>query len=240
MELLNIVLILAVAILGSTFAGIAGFGGGIIIMPILTLFLGPEAALPVLSLYALYSSISRAFINRRYINWQVNIYFMIGSIPMAVIGTSLFVSLDPDMIRRFLGVFLLIIVLSKYFPGVKTFKMKLWGFIPLGGTTAFISGLIGIPGPFAAAFFVNYGLTKHSLIGTFAFATALLNLPKLGVLAINQYMTMDIVYLGTAIGLISVIASYIGNRILHKVSDKLFTVFINLVLLFFAGYFMIY
>ena len=165
---------------------------------------------------------------------------MIGSIPMAVIGTSLFVSLDPDMIRRFLGVFLLIIVLSKYFPGVKTFKMKLWGFIPLGGTTAFISGLIGIPGPFAAAFFVNYGLTKHSLIGTVAFATALLNLPKLGVLAINQYMTMDIVYLGTAIGLISVIASYIGNRILHKVSDKIFTVFINLVLLFFAGYFMIY
>ena len=240
MDLLNICLILAVAILGSTFAGIAGFGGGSIIMPILTLFLGPEAALPVLSLYALYSSISRAFINRRYINWQVNIYFMIGSIPMAVIGTSLFVSLDPDMIRRFLGVFLLIIVLSKYFPGVKTFKMKLWGFIPLGGTTAFISGLIGIPGPFAAAFFVNYGLTKHSLIGTFAFATALLNLPKLGVLAINQYMTMDIVYLGTAIGLISVIASYIGNRILHKVSDKLFTVFINLVLLFFAGYFMIY
>ena len=240
MELLNIVLILAVAILGSTFAGIAGFGGGIIIMPILTLFLVPEAALPVLCLYALYSSVSRAFINRKYINWQVNIYFMIGSIPMAVIGTSLFVSLDPDMIRRFLGVFLLIIVLSKYFPGVKTFKMKLWGFIPLGGTTAFISGLIGIPGPFAAAFFVNYGLTKHSLIGTFAFATALLNLPKLGVLAINQYMTMDIVYLGTAIGLISVIASYIGNRILHKVSDKIFTVFINLVLLFFAGYFMIY
>ena len=165
---------------------------------------------------------------------------MIGSIPMAVIGTSLFVSLDPDMIRRFLGVFLLIIVLSKYFPGVKTFKMKLWGFIPLGGTTAFISGLIGIPGPFTAAFFVNYGLTKHSLIATFSFATALLNLPKLGVLAINQYMTMDIVYLGTAIGLISVIASYIGNRILHKVSDKIFTVFINLVLLFFAGYFMIY
>jgi len=239
MDLLNIFLILAVAILGSTFAGIAGFGGGIIIMPILTLFLGPEAALPVLCLYALYSSISRAFINRRYINWQVNIYFMIGSIPMVIIGTSLFISLDPDIIRKFLGGFIFIIVLSKYFPGIKTLNMQLWAFIPLGGTTAFISGLIGIPGPFAATFFVNYGLTKHSLIGTFAFATALLNLPKLGVLAINQYITMDIVYLGTAIGLISVIASYIGNRILHKVSDKIFTVFINLVLLFFAGYFII-
>jgi uncharacterized membrane protein YfcA len=197
MDLLNIFLILAVAILGSTFAGIAGFGGGIIIMPILTLFLGPEAALPVLCLYALYSSISRAFINRRYINWQVNIYFMIGSIPMVIIGNSLFISLDPDIIRKFLGGFIFIIVLSKYFPGIKTFKMQLWAFIPLGGTTAFISGLIGIPGPFAATFFVNYGLTKHSLIGTFAFATALLNLPKLGVLAINQYITMDIVYPNT-------------------------------------------
>ena len=159
---------------------------------------------------------------------------------MVIIGTSLFVSLDPDLIRKFLGVFLLIIVLSKYLPGIKTFKMKLWGFIPVGGANAFISGLIGIPGPFAAAFFVNYGLSKHSFIGTFAFATALLNLPKLGVLTFNQYITMDIVYLGTAIGVISVIATYIGTRILHKISDKIFTVFITLVILFFAGYFIIY
>lgn len=239
MELLNITLILVVALLGSTFAGIAGFGGGIIILPILTLFLGPQAALPVLCFYALYSSISRALINKRHIDWQVNIYFLIGSIPMAIIGTSLFVSLDPDLIRKFLGGFLFLIVVSKYLPGLKTFKIKIWGFIPLGGTTAFISGLIGIPGPFAAAFFINYGLSKHAFIGTFAFATALLNVPKLGVLVVNDYITMDIVYMGTAIGLISIVASYIGNKILHKVPDKTFTVFINLVLLFFAGYFVI-
>jgi len=239
MELFNIFVILSVAFVASIFTGIAGFGGGIILMPMLTLFLGPDAALPVLCLYALYSSICRAFINRKYINWQVNTYFTIGSIPMVIIGTSLFVSLDPNIIRKFLGVFLFIIVLSKYLPGTKTFRMKLWGFIPVGGANAFISGLIGIPGPFAAAFFVNYGLTRHSFIGTFAVATALLNLPKLGVLTFNQYMTMEIVFLGTAIGFISVIASYVGNRILHKFSDKIFTIFINLVLLFFAGYFII-
>lgn len=239
MELLNIFVILVVALLGSTFAGVAGFGGGIIILPILTLFLGPEAALPVLCLYALYSSISRAFINRKHIDWRVNIYFVIGSIPMALIGTSLFVSLDPGLIQKILGVFLFLIIASKYLPGLKTFKIKIWGFIPLGGATAFISGLIGIPGPFAAAFFINYGLTKHAFIGTFAFATALINVPKLGVLVVNNYITMDILYMGTAIGLISILASFLGNKILHKVPDKMFTICINLVLLFFAGYFII-
>ena len=47
------------ALLGFTIAGISGFGGGLIVMPLLVWMLGPREAVPIIGLVQLVASASR-------------------------------------------------------------------------------------------------------------------------------------------------------------------------------------
>ena len=239
MSILDIAIILLAGLLGYSFAGVAGFGGGVMLMPTLTFFLGPHAALPTLCFCSIFATASRSWLNRAYIDWKVNIYFLIGAIPLTILGTRLFISLEPTTIERLLGFFILIIVVSKRLPAVRQFKMKLWGFIPLGGITAFIAGVVGVPGPFTSVFFLSYGLQRMAFIGTFAFAMGSLQIPKLAVFAVNGFIDKDTILLGTGIGVMGVLASYFGTKVVRRVPDKYFTIFINIVLVIFAMFFIL-
>ena len=239
MEILDVVIVLLAGLIGYSIAGVAGFGGGVMLLPVLTATIGPYAAMPTLCFASIMATSSRVWINRRYIDWKVTIYFFVGAIPFTILGTYIFISLDQSTIKRTLGVFVLIILLSKLLPLTKHFHMKLWAFTPLGAVTAFIAGVVGVPGPFTSIFFLNYGLTKLAFIGTFALAMGALNLPKLFVFSTNGFITKEIVYLGIAIGTIGCIASYFGSRIVGKLKDKYFAIFIISVLFVFALYFIV-
>ena len=60
MDLLDIIIILIVGLLGYSFAGVAGFGGGIVLMPTLTILIGPHAALPIISFGSIFATAARA------------------------------------------------------------------------------------------------------------------------------------------------------------------------------------
>lgn len=239
MDILDVSIILLAGLLGYSFAGVAGFGGGVMLMPTLTIFLGPHAALPTLCFCSIFATASRSWLNRAYIDWKVNLYFLVGAIPLTILGTRLFISLEPSTIERILGIFILVIVISKQLPAARHFKMKLWGFIPLGGVTAFIAGVAGVPGPFTSVFFLNYGLQRMAFIGTFAFAMGSLQIPKLAVFALSGFIHKETILLGTGIGIMGIIASYFGTKVVRKVPDKFFTIFINLVLVVFAIFFIL-
>ncbi len=53
----------AAALLGFTIAGISGFGGGLIVMPLLVWMLGPREAVPIIGLVQLAASASRMTFN---------------------------------------------------------------------------------------------------------------------------------------------------------------------------------
>ena len=56
MSILDIAIILLAGLLGYSFAGVAGFGGGVMLMPTLTFFLGPHAALPTLCFCSIFAT----------------------------------------------------------------------------------------------------------------------------------------------------------------------------------------
>ncbi len=239
MDLLDISIILIVGLLGYSFAGVAGFGGGIVLMPTLTILIGPHAALPIICFGSIFATAARAWMNRTHIDWKVNFFFLIGAIPLIIVGTKIFVALDQATIEKILGAFMLLLLCSKKLPFANNFKTPLWSFIPVGSVTAFIAGLVGVPGPFSAMFFLNYGLQKMAYIGTFAIAMAILRIPQLAVFAWDGFLNLQIIYLSIGLGIISVPAAYLGSRLLGKLPDKYFNIFINLILVAFAVFFLV-
>lgn len=84
-------------------------------LPLLTLYLGAEIAIPVLTIAQLIGNVSRMIIGIKQIEWKKVGLFLITAIPLTAIGAFSFVSFPKDIITRAIGGVLIVLVLLKYF-----------------------------------------------------------------------------------------------------------------------------
>ncbi len=211
-------------------AGVAGFGGGVVALPVLVWVFGVREAIPILSISQLLSAASRVWLHRDGINWPVVRYFALGALPLSVLGSFIFISIDTTILVRILGVMMLLLVVYTRLPTGRDFTMKLWGFTPLGAATGFGSAFLGIPGPFAAVFYLAHGLAASPYIGTSSLGMGMIQVPKLVIFGADGLLTLRVLLLGIGLGAIAA-AAYLGRLILKKVPEKMFPRIITAMLL---------
>ena len=230
-EVIKILAVVFATAIGFTIAGVAGFGGGVVALPVLVWVFGVREAIPILTFSQLFSTLSRVWLHRAGIDWRVMRNFSIGSLPFALIGSLFFIAIDTAVLVRILGVMMLIFVIYTQMPIGRNFKMKLWGFIPLGSATGFGSAFLGIPGPFSSVFYLSYGLSASAYIGTSAIGMSLIQVPKLVIFTTNDLLTLRVVVLGAGLGLIAGGSAYVGRIILRRVPEHIFPKIITAMLL---------
>ena len=115
---------------GFTISGVVGMGGGLVALPVLIWVLGVKEAIPLLSIAQFIGSVSRAYVNRDTIDWKVVAYFGIGSVPIALVASFIFVFINSTVIVRILGGLLILMVIYSRMPIWRNFNMPLRGFIP--------------------------------------------------------------------------------------------------------------
>ena len=216
---------------GFTIAGVAGFGGGVVALPVLVWVFGVREAIPILSISQALSTVSRAWLNRDGLNWPVVRLFSLGALPFSIIGSLIFISIDTTVLVRILGVMMLLFVVYTRLPIGREFNMKLWGFVPLGAGTGFGSAFLGIPGPFAAVFYLAYGLTASAYIGTSALGMGMIQVPKLIIFGSSDLITVRVLALGIGLGAIAAVSAVLGRVILRRVPEHVFPRIITAMLL---------
>ena len=132
---------------------------------------------------------------------------------------------------RILGVMMLFFVVYTRLPIGRDFNMKLWGFVPLGAGTGFGSAFLGIPGPFAAVFYLAYGLAASAYIGTSALGMGIIQIPKLVIFGTSDLLTLRVLALGLGLGAIAAGSAYLGRIILRRVPEQVFPRIITAMLL---------
>ena len=95
-EIVQIIIIVLGTLVGFTIAGVVGFGGGIVVLPILVSIVGMQEAVPILTISQLSSNFSRVWIHRQNLNWKVFKYFAVGSVPFAILEVSCWSLLIPQ------------------------------------------------------------------------------------------------------------------------------------------------
>ncbi len=230
-EVLKIVAVVVATAVGFTIAGVAGFGGGVVALPVLVWVFGVREAIPILTISQVLSTVSRVALHRDALNWPVVRNFVIGGLPFSVLGALFFVSIDTQVLVRILGVMMLLFVVYTKLPIGRNFKMRLWGFVPLGSATGFGSAFLGIPGPFAAVFYLAYGLSASAYIGTSALGMGIIQIPKLIIFGSNDLLTMRVVLMGVGLGAIAAGSAYVGKIILNRVPERIFPRIITAMLL---------
>ena len=215
---------------GFTIAGVAGFGGGVVALPVLVWVFGVREAIPILSISQLLSTASRVWLHRDGIDWPVARQFALGSLPLSVLGSFIFISIDTTVLVRILGVMMLLFVVYTRLPIGRDFTMKLWGFAPLGAATGFGSAFLGIPGPFAAVFYLAYGLAAGPYIGTSSLGMGIIQVPKLIIFGANGLLSLRVLLLGLGLGAIAASAAYLGRIILRRAPERVFPMIITTML----------
>lgn len=230
MEPTQIIVILILSLLAATISGVAGFGGGLILLPLLTYFVPLNVAVPLLTVAQLFGNGSRVYFSYKELRWRPVILFLLGAIPFAVLGSRLMVNIDSSLLKICIGIFLVLVVIYKRC-NKKDFGLNRYWLIPGGAITGFVSGLIGSAGPVGAVFFLGLKLPPLSYISSEAFTALSMHLTKIFVYGKYELLNIDTFVTGTLAGFAMVGGSYLGKRIITKISTKRVDFIIEILLL---------
>jgi len=222
--------VLAGALGGSLVGGVAGFGGGLTLLPILVLVLGSRAAVPVLTVTMLFGNLGRVWWSRGEINARVVVTFLAGAVPATALGASLFAGAPSEWLGRAIGVFLLAAIPLRRVLQSGGLVMRLRHFPILGAAVGTLSSLVVTTGPVLTPFFLAYGLRRAAFIGTEGVCALAMHLTRGAVFARHALLTWDAVALGCVLGGAMFVGSWIARRIVDRMSEKVFLAIIEALL----------
>ena len=219
---MEIAVVILASLAASIIAAVAGFGGAVIMLPVLVWAVGIQDAIPVLTIAQLIGNLSRVVFNKTELKWPVIWRFALGAVPAAIVGGIIFATAPATALVRLLGIFLIVMVIYRHTHWGKHARLKLGGFVPLGTVSGILSAVLGTVGPFAAPFFLSYGLIKGAYIGTEAMTTVIMHVTKLGVYGAYSLIGIRTLFIGIAIGAVMILGTFLGKRLLSKVPERVF------------------
>lgn len=227
------------ALVASVLSAVAGFGGAAVLLPVLALVFGVRDAVPILTVAQLVGNASRVWFNRREVCWPVVGWFAVGSVPLGVLGGVVFATAPVPVLTRAVGAFLLLAVACRHLVPGTTRPMPRWAFAPVGAANSFVSAVAGTAGPLTAPFFLAFGLVKGAYIGTEAVTAVVTHTTKLAVYGTSGLMTAKGEAVGLLLGAVMVAGTYLGKRLVDRVSERTFVLVVEVVLVAAGVYFLV-
>lgn len=221
MDMLTYALLFAGSFIAAAVSGAAGFGGALMLLPLLTSTLGAAMAVPVLTIAQLIGNLSRAIWGFNQIRWRPVAVFILGAVPMSAIGAFSFARMPKEIVTRGIGFFIVLFAILIYFkildfkPGAKT---MLFGGMAVG----LVSGLVGSAGPVGAALFLSLNLPPVSYIASEAVTAAAMHISK--TIVYQRYLDIGLtaVWLGLFLGAAMIGGTWVGKKIIEKLPKETF------------------
>ena len=110
------------------------------------------------------------------------------------------------------------------------FRMRLRYFPVLGAIVGLVSGLIVTTGPLNTPFFLSYGLRRSAYVGTEAVCAMVMHLARGATLARYALLTWETFALGLVLGATMFSGTWLGRRVLDRMSDRVFLAIIEALL----------
>ncbi len=227
------------AFIAAALSGAAGFGGALLLLPVLTGAVGTLQAIPLLTLVQLIGNFSRVGFGYKQIKWKPVGLFLAGAVPMCVAGSLLFAELPKSIINRCIGVFILLFTLLKLSGKLKLQPGKAL-LVVGGGLVGLISGLVGSAGPLGAVIFLSLGLPPVAYIASEATTALVMHAVKTLVYQTTLNIDPKVWLLAGLMGLAMILGTWVSKRVIERLDPKKFQVFVFVLLILMAAYMIIH
>ena len=228
------------ALLASTIGGVAGFGAGVIMIPLIAWTIDVKATVPVFTVAMLLGNGARVWFSRHEIRGHVVAAFLVAAVPTSILGALLYTQIDSSWVGRILGGFMLLSVpLRRWLTGHGV-RVRLHHFPVIGAFFGFLSSLVGSVGPVMTPFFLGYGLRKGAYLATEALCTVGTYLSRGLVFRKHDLLTGSTVAIGLYIGIIMILGAWTGRRLVERMSERAFLRLIEALLIIFGLQFLLW
>lgn len=206
-------LLVAVAFVSATLSGLAGAGGGtILIGAIYAAGMPPVVAVPLHAIVQLASNASRVVAYLRDVRWSAALVFCIGAAPAPFLVAPLVARVDPDWVRLLMAAFIAWTLAPKLSAPVFLSDRAAMGIA--GVLNGGVGAVVGATGLLIGPFFLRPKWSSRNTIGTLALCQALGHAFKVAAFLTVGFVLFD--QLGLLIGMvIGVIAGTALGRLLN-------------------------
>lgn len=215
------VILIVVGLSAGLLSGSVGFGGGMILLPVITYFYGVEVAVPVSTIAQMLSNLSRVVMGWKEIDWRAVGMFLLLAVPFTVLGAFGFAKVPKGPMTIVLCSFLIVFAVMKLM-GKMRLPHRPSTMVVGGGVTGLVNGLLGISGPLSSAVFLTLELAPVSYIASEATTAAVMHIVKAIVYGKLNLMSDSIFLSGCGIGCSMMLGNFIAMRFIRNVNKKLY------------------
>jgi len=127
--------------------GLTGFGSAMIMVPVLSYFLGPVVAVPILNLVDAVTSLPMLPPATRKCRWREVLPLFAGAAVLMPLGVHLLKVVDPTLLRHVMAVLILIMAIVMGFGLRYRGEPSRIASMAVGAVSGIMSGAIGLSGP---------------------------------------------------------------------------------------------
>jgi uncharacterized membrane protein YfcA len=210
------------ALVGSLVGGVAGFGAGVLLLPVIAWTLGVRATAPVLTVTMLLGNLARIWWSRHEIDAAVVRRFLLGAVPATAVGALLYTGATATGLRWVLGIFLVAAVPLRRLLLGRHFRVRLAHFPAIGAVFGALSAVVVTVGPVVTPFYLAYGLRRGRYIATESVCALAMHVTRGAVFARYAMLTADTVTVGVVLGVAMFAGTWVARGLLDRMSERVF------------------
>ena len=230
MSPLDLALLGVTALLTAAMTAVIGFGGGVILIGVILLFVPPAVAIPIHGLVQIVSNAWRLFLFRRHIFWPICLRFT-ALLPVGIaLGIWFFQGLSAATVQVLIGSFVLLSLFTRKLRRFRGRDLPLWSFWPLGFVAGILNIMVGVVAVALGPLVIRKELAKQQLIATIAYLSASGHVGKVIAFGLTGF-SFQRYLLALAVMIPAVmLGGNLGKWLLGYVSDQVFLVLFQVLL----------
>jgi len=218
----NLALFILLALLAEILGTVGGFGSSLFFVPIASYFLDFQSVLGVTALFHVSSNLSKIAFFRKGFDKQLLISIGIPAVIFVISGAFISKYINPKMLEIALAIFLIGTSLVFLFFKKLSIKPTTTNSVIGGSFSGLIAGLLGTGGAIRGLTLAAYNLKMEVFIATSAIIDLAIDSSRSIVYSYNGYVHKHDLYLIPILFLVSIIGTFIGKKILGRISEAQF------------------
>jgi len=218
----NLALFILLALIAEILGTVGGFGSSMLFVPIASYFLDFHSVLGITALFHVSSNLTKIAFFRKGFDRKLVISLGIPAVLFVIVGAFLSKFIDARILEISLAVFLIVVSLVLIVFRNFAVKPTLYNSIGGGVISGLIAGLLGTGGAIRGITLASYNLRMDVFIATSAIIDLGIDASRSVVYSLNGYVHEHDLYLIPILLVVSVTGTFIGKKILSRISEQQF------------------